>query len=126
MLVAAFAGRDRVDPRMMRRLRALPFLQLRRRDADHMIFSYDVRSVGHHDLSAEVAREQGARRGLARPIAPGGSIADFVASLPRMLAAADFQAVIGAIVGAKQDEAGVVWGLGAHVIKTGLGRCWST
>jgi hypothetical protein len=38
-----------------------------------------------------------------------------------MLAAADFQAVIGAIVSAKRDEAGVVWGLGAHVIKTGLG-----
>ena len=29
--------------------------------------------------------------------------------------------MIGAIVGAKRDEAGVVWGLGAHVIKTGLG-----
>jgi hypothetical protein len=38
-----------------------------------------------------------------------------------MLAAADFAAVVGAIAAAKRADAGVVWGLGAHVIKTGLG-----
>ena len=44
-----------------------------------------------------------------------------VDSLPGLLAAADFKAVVRAIVEAKRAEAGVVWGLGAHVIKTGLG-----
>ena len=58
---------------------------------------------------------------FARPSAPGGSIGDFVASLPGMLAAADFKTIVGAIVEAKRADAGVVWGLGAHVIKTGLG-----
>jgi hypothetical protein len=38
-----------------------------------------------------------------------------------MLAAADFNAVVGAVVDAKRAAAGVVWGLGAHVVKTGLG-----
>jgi hypothetical protein len=58
---------------------------------------------------------------FARPCAPGGSIGDFVASLPGMLAAADFKTIVGAIVEAKRADAGVIWGLGAHVIKTGLG-----
>ena len=87
-----------------------------------MIFSYDdfdLSGVTTYPLKSRASKAR--VEDFARPIAPGGSIADFVASLPRMLAAADFQAVIGAIVGAKRDEAGVVWGLGAHVIKTGLG-----
>jgi len=87
-----------------------------------MIFSYDDFDLSGITTYPLKSRASKARvEDFARPIAPGGSIADFVASLPRMLAAADFQAVIGAIVGAKRDEAGVVWGLGAHVIKTGLG-----
>jgi hypothetical protein len=87
-----------------------------------MIFSYDDFDLSGITTYPLKSRASKARvEDFARPIAPGGSIADFVASLPRMLAAADFQAVIGAIVSAKRDEAGVVWGLGAHVIKTGLG-----
>ena len=87
-----------------------------------MIFSYDDFDLADVKTYPLKSRASKARvEDFARPMAPGGSIADFVASLPRMLAAADFQAVIGAIAGARRDEAGVVWGLGAHVIKTGLG-----
>jgi hypothetical protein len=87
-----------------------------------MIFSYDDFDLSGITTYPLKSRASKARvEDFARPIAPGGSIADFVASLPRLLAAADFQAVLGAIVSAKRDEAGVVWGLGAHVIKTGLG-----
>src|SRR4051812_32266572 len=59
---------------------------------------------------------------FAQPVSPNGSFAAFVDSLPAMLAAADFKTIVRAIVDAKRAEAGVVWGLGAHVIKTGLGR----
>jgi hypothetical protein len=52
--------------------------------------------------------------------APGASLGAFVDSLPDILAAADFKAVVRAIVDAKRAS-GVVWGIGAHVIKTGLG-----
>jgi hypothetical protein len=44
-----------------------------------------------------------------------------VDSLPNVLAATHFKAVVAAVVDAKRSSAGVVWGLGAHVIKTGLG-----
>jgi hypothetical protein len=38
-----------------------------------------------------------------------------------VLAAADFKAVVRALATARASDAGIVWGLGAHVIKTGLG-----
>ncbi|MBW8862074.1 MAG: deoxyhypusine synthase family protein [Acidobacteria bacterium] len=41
--------------------------------------------------------------------------------MPNILAAADFKAIVAAIRQAARADAGVVWGLGAHVIKTGLG-----
>jgi hypothetical protein len=44
----------------------------------------------------------------------------FIDSLPNILAAADFRAIVDAIVAARA-QSGVVWGIGAHVIKTGLG-----
>jgi hypothetical protein len=48
------------------------------------------------------------------------SFAAFLASLPDVLVARDFQRVIEAIAGAKQRERGVVVMLGGHVVKTGL------
>ena len=58
---------------------------------------------------------------FARPLAPGASVGAFLDSLPGVLAAADFKKVVAAILAARRSGGGVVWGLGAHVIKTGLG-----
>jgi hypothetical protein len=57
---------------------------------------------------------------FARPYVPGSGLAAWIASLPGLLAAADFAAVVEAIRAAR-GRGGVLWGLGAHVIKTGLG-----
>lgn len=58
---------------------------------------------------------------FATPVDPGGGVGSLLDSLPNMLAAADLKAVVRAIVTARSSESGIVWGLGAHVIKTGLG-----
>ena len=58
---------------------------------------------------------------FAHPVAVGASVQQLIASLPNMLAAADFKAVVQAIVTARRRGGGVLWGIGAHVIKTGLG-----
>jgi hypothetical protein len=58
---------------------------------------------------------------FARPSAPYVSVRAFVDTLPNVLAAADFKAVVRALATARAGDAGIVWGLGAHVIKTGLG-----
>src|SRR3954452_14609653 len=51
---------------------------------------------------------------------PGMSLASFIDSLPNLLAAAGFRAVVDAVVRASHGH-GIVWGLGGHGIKTGLG-----
>ncbi len=57
---------------------------------------------------------------FARPWAPESGLAGWIASLPKILAAADLQAVVAAMQRARDTERPIVWGLGAHVIKTGL------
>jgi hypothetical protein len=87
-----------------------------------MKFSYeefDLSGVKTYPLKSRASKAR--VEDFARPIAPGASIGAFVDALPHVLAAADFQAVVGAIVDATRSDGGVVWGLGAHVIKVGLG-----
>jgi hypothetical protein len=57
---------------------------------------------------------------FARPHAKGSGVAAFLDSLPDILAASDFRAVVRAIVDAKAAGRGIVWGFGAHIVKTGL------
>jgi len=45
----------------------------------------------------------------------------FIDSLPKMLAAADFRAVVAAMRATRDRDGGIVWGFGAHVLKVGLG-----
>ena len=80
---------------------------------------FDLSGVTTYPLKSRASKTR--VEDFARPAAPGGSIGSFVDSLPRLLAAADFTAIVRAIGDAKRGDAGVVWGLGAHVIKTGLG-----
>ncbi len=85
-----------------------------------MKLSYD-----EFDLSAVQTYPLGSRRSkakasdFARPYG-GGGIPDFIDSLPSILAGADFKAVVAAIRAAQAVGRAVIWGLGAHVIKTGL------
>lgn len=51
---------------------------------------------------------------------PGGSLRDFLAFLPRTLAAADLLAVAQRIVAAVRAQRPVILGMGAHPIKVGL------
>jgi hypothetical protein len=57
---------------------------------------------------------------FAKPHVPGAAIGVFVESLPSILAGSDFKFVVQAIRAAQAADGGIVWGIGAHVIKTGL------
>ena len=57
---------------------------------------------------------------FAKPVAPAATIGAFLDSLPDILAAANLKTIVRAIVDARRDS-GIVWGVGAHVIKTGVG-----
>jgi hypothetical protein len=80
---------------------------------------FDLTDIKTYPLKSRASKAR--TEDFARPSASKTSLGAFVDSLPNILAAADFKAVVRAIVDARRADAGVVWGLGAHVIKTGLG-----
>ncbi len=59
---------------------------------------------------------------FAKPPAANSSLTKFFDSLPNILAAQDLRALLAAIHAAKRNREAILWGLGGHVIKTGLGR----
>jgi len=50
----------------------------------------------------------------------GGGVAAFLESLPHILAADSFRAVVERVVSARAKKKMILWGLGGHVIKCGL------
>ena len=57
---------------------------------------------------------------FARPHQPGGSLGQFIDGLPHLLAGGDFRAVVAAVLQARRGGRPIIWGFGAHVVKTGL------
>jgi len=79
---------------------------------------FDLSGIATYPLAS---RESKARvADFATPYRPGSGVAGLMASLPGLLAGSDLRAVVTAIRAARANGRGVVWGLGAHVIKTGL------
>ena len=60
-------------------------------------------------------------RDFAKPLAANPSLAKFLDSLPAILAGNDLREVAAAIHSAKQSSKAILWGMGGHVIKVGLG-----
>lgn len=85
-----------------------------------MKFPYEQFDLSHPRTYPLKSRRSKARlEEFGRPCASGIGIGQFIDSLPNILAGADLKAVVKAIVSASR-QSGVVWGIGAHVIKTGL------
>lgn len=80
---------------------------------------FDLSGIRTYPLKSRASKAKVADFG--RACGPGAAIGQLMESFPNLLAAADFKAVVRAIVEARRSEGGIVWGLGAHVIKTGLG-----
>jgi hypothetical protein len=79
---------------------------------------FDLSGVATYPLASRKSKARVEH--FAKPYEAGSGLRSWLASLPEILAAADFRAVVDAIVTAKKGGDGIVWGLGAHVVKTGL------
>jgi hypothetical protein len=79
---------------------------------------FDLSGVRTYPLESRSSKANAAD--FARAFAPGAGVTGLLDSLPNMLAAADLKAVIAAIRAAREAGRGILWGLGAHVVKTGL------
>jgi len=83
-------------------------------------FSYeefDLSGVKTYPLASRKSKANVAD--FARPL-PGPAGAALLQSLPSILGGADLKAVAAALRTARDNGHGIVWGLGAHVLKTGL------
>jgi hypothetical protein len=79
---------------------------------------FDLSGVRTYPLASRKSKANAAD--FAAPYVPGSGVRALLASLPNILGAADFMAVAGALRAAHEGGRGIIWGLGAHVIKTGL------
>lgn len=86
-----------------------------------MAFPYDEFDMSGVTTYPLASRANKARaEDFAKPVTRGASFKAWFDSLPAILGAADVRRVVDAIVAAKRRGAGTIWGVGAHVIKTGV------
>jgi hypothetical protein len=79
---------------------------------------FDLSGVRTYPLASRDSKARA--EDFARPVERGGTFKEWLESLPELLGARDLKRVVSAIVQARQRGDGVIWGIGAHVIKTGL------
>lgn len=79
---------------------------------------FDLSGVRTYPLTSRHSKARA--EDFARPVDRGATFKAWFDALPAILGAHDLRRAVGAIVGARRRSAGIVWGIGAHVIKTGV------
>jgi hypothetical protein len=86
-----------------------------------MPFSYeefDLSGVRTYALSSRKSKTR--VEDFARPVKSTASFKTWFDSLPSILGGQDIRQVVTAIIDARRRGNGIIWGIGAHVIKTGV------
>src|SRR3989441_7853155 len=78
-----------------------------------------LRSIRTYPLASRKSKVS--VREFARPIARGASLTKFLDGLSRILAAEDLRHLLVSIHAARAKRKAILWGMGGHVIKVGLG-----
>jgi len=84
-------------------------------------FSYDdfdLTGIRTYPLASRKSKANAAD--FAKAFTSGAGVRGLLDSMPAILGASDFKAVVTAIRAAHAAGRGIIWGLGAHVLKTGL------
>jgi hypothetical protein len=79
---------------------------------------FDLSGVRTYPLASRASKAKA--EDFGRPVERGASFKAWFDSLPAILGAQDLRRVVHAISDAKRRDGGIIWGLGAHVIKTGV------
>lgn len=79
---------------------------------------FDLSGVKTYPLRSRASKVTLAQ--FATPYKKGSGVDGLLKTLPSLLASSDFKAVVQAILTAQRDGRAIIWGLGAHVLKTGL------
>ena len=79
---------------------------------------FDLSGVRTYPLAS---RQSKARvEDFATPVERGATFKTWFDALPAILGGKDLRRVVAALVEARKRDGGIIWGLGAHVIKTGV------
>jgi hypothetical protein len=79
---------------------------------------FDLSGVRTYPLASRASKAR--IEDFARPVERGSSFKGWFDALPAILGAKDLRRAVQAVVGARARDGGIIWGLGAHVIKTGV------
>ncbi len=79
---------------------------------------FDLSGIHTYPLASRHSKARA--EDFARPVERGVSFKAWLDSLPAILGAEDVRRVVEAIVEARRRNGGIIWGIGAHVIKTGV------
>jgi hypothetical protein len=79
---------------------------------------FDLAGVRTYPLASRYSKVRA--EDFAKPVERGASFKQWLDALPSLLGAQDLRRAADAIVAARARGAGIIWGLGAHVIKTGV------
>src|SRR6266849_1368685 len=86
------------------------------------IYSMHPLSLGAvHTYPLASRKSKVSLRDFAKPPAANSSVTKFLDSLPNILAAEDLRHLLAAIHTARKQRKAILWGIGGHVIKVGLG-----
>ncbi len=87
------------------------------------IYEDDLRPLSLKEVNTYSLRERPSKvtvADFARPPAPDSSLKDFLETLPDILAVRSLRALAAQIRRARSLGKSIIWGLGGHVVKTGL------
>jgi len=79
---------------------------------------FDLSGVRTYPLASRASKAR--VEDFARPVARGSTFKAWLDSLPAILGAQDVRRAVQAMVDARARGGGMLWGLGAHVVKTGV------
>jgi hypothetical protein len=88
------------------------------------VSKYSVRPLPFDGLKTVPIAERGGKMQVsqfARPFQKGGGVQQLVDGFPELLAGQSFRGVLEALKRARAESRAILWGMGGHVIKCGLG-----
>jgi hypothetical protein len=74
-----------------------------------------LQTISLHDRGGKVKIAD-----FATPYQPASGVSGLLDSLPHLLAAESFRAIVSALAAARERKRAILWGMGGHVIKCGL------
>ncbi len=86
--------------------------------SNYRVQPYDLKGIRTYSLKTRPSKIS--VDSFCRPHKKGGAVSEFLRCLPGILGAQNLKDLANAVVKAHDNQKSIIWGIGGHVIKTGL------